>query len=111
MTLRDLSAKDVIQLKTGENLGRIDDGAGATSALIAVLDGEAKVHHILDVSPIFRQNYFFQLILICEHNFAKYCAKLLNSRHTAKFHSLIILKKSQHQNFPAQIFVLRMKKH
>ena len=25
MTLRDLSAKDVIQLKTGENLGRIDD--------------------------------------------------------------------------------------
>lgn len=25
MTLRDLSNKDVIQLKTGENLGRIDD--------------------------------------------------------------------------------------
>lgn len=25
MTLRDLSSKDVIQLKTGENLGRIDD--------------------------------------------------------------------------------------
>ena len=25
MTLRDLSEKDVIQLKTGENLGRIDD--------------------------------------------------------------------------------------
>ena len=25
MTLRDLSAKDVIRLKTGENLGRIDD--------------------------------------------------------------------------------------
>ena len=25
MTLRDLSAKDVIQLETGENLGRIDD--------------------------------------------------------------------------------------
>ena len=24
MTLRDLSEKDVIQLKTGENLGRID---------------------------------------------------------------------------------------
>lgn len=25
MTLRDLSEKDVIQIKTGENLGRIDD--------------------------------------------------------------------------------------
>ena len=25
MTLRDLSEKDVIQLQTGENLGRIDD--------------------------------------------------------------------------------------
>lgn len=25
MTLRDLSSKDVIQLNTGENLGRIDD--------------------------------------------------------------------------------------
>ena len=25
MTLRDLGSKDVIQLKTGENLGRIDD--------------------------------------------------------------------------------------
>ena len=25
MTLHDLSTKDVIQLKTGENLGRIDD--------------------------------------------------------------------------------------
>ena len=25
MTLRDLAQKDVIQLKTGENLGRIDD--------------------------------------------------------------------------------------
>lgn len=25
MTLRELSEKDVIQLKTGENLGRIDD--------------------------------------------------------------------------------------
>lgn len=25
MTLRDLNEKDVIQLRTGENLGRIDD--------------------------------------------------------------------------------------
>ena len=31
MTLRDLSAKDVIQLKTGENLGRIDAGGRTTS--------------------------------------------------------------------------------
>ena len=33
MTLRDLSAKDVIQLKTGENLGRIDDVSLTSTAV------------------------------------------------------------------------------
>lgn len=39
MTLHDLNEKDVIQIKTGENLGRIDDIAldAATAAVQAVI--------------------------------------------------------------------------
>ena len=39
MTLRDLSEKDVIQLKTGENLGRIDDLAFEDGQIICSFPG------------------------------------------------------------------------
>lgn len=43
MTLRDLSEKDVIQLKTGENLGRIDDLAFEDGQITqVVLHGRAE---------------------------------------------------------------------
>ena len=44
MTLRDLSEKDVIQLKTGENLGRIDDLAFEDGQITqVVLHGRARM--------------------------------------------------------------------
>ena len=44
MTLRDLSEKDVIQLKTGENLGRIDDLAFEDGQITqVVLHGRARL--------------------------------------------------------------------
>ena len=45
MTLRDLSEKDVIQLKTGENLGRIDDLAFEDGQITqVVLHGRGQNH-------------------------------------------------------------------
>lgn len=44
MTLRDLNEKDVIQLKTGENLGRIDDveiEPGTAQVQAVVLQGRS----------------------------------------------------------------------
>ena len=42
MTLRDLSEKDVIQLKTGENLGRIDDLAFEDGQITPMLPSHVK---------------------------------------------------------------------
>ena len=48
MTLRELSEQDVIQLKTGENLGRIDDLAFADGQITEViLRGRAKLFGLL----------------------------------------------------------------
>ena len=48
MTLRDLSEKDVIQLKTGENLGRIDDLAFEDGQITqVVLHGRARMFGLL----------------------------------------------------------------
>ena len=48
MTLRDLSEKDVIQLKTGENLGRIDDLAFEDGQITqVVLRGRARMFGLL----------------------------------------------------------------
>lgn len=50
MTLRDLSEKDVIQLKTGENLGRIDDiifDEGTARLQSVVLRGRAHLFGLL----------------------------------------------------------------
>lgn len=50
MTLRDLSEKDVIQIKTGENLGRIDDvifDEGAARLQSVVLRGRGHLFGLL----------------------------------------------------------------
>lgn len=50
MTLHDLSEKDVIQIKTGENLGRIDDlifDEGAARLQSVVLHGRSHAFGLL----------------------------------------------------------------
>lgn len=48
MTLRELSQKDVIQIKTGENLGRIDDlGFDAGQLTHVILRGRSRMGGLL----------------------------------------------------------------
>lgn len=50
MTLHELSEKDVIQVKTGENLGRIDDlifDEGSSKLLSVVLRGRGRLFGLL----------------------------------------------------------------
>ncbi|HJG28539.1 MAG TPA: YlmC/YmxH family sporulation protein [Subdoligranulum variabile] len=50
MTLHELSEKDVIQIKTGENLGRIDDvifDGGAAKLQSVVLHGRSHLFGLL----------------------------------------------------------------
>lgn len=50
MTLHELSEKDVIQIKTGENLGRIDDAIfdeGSAKLLSVVLRGRGRLFGLM----------------------------------------------------------------
>lgn len=59
----------LVSLGGEEGFHCLDDGVGASCALVAVVEGEAMVDHALDCASVFGEHEAFELCIVIEHLF------------------------------------------